>query len=317
MRKKIRFFLSILLILSLFFFIDVEETLDILNSIEFKNFLVALLLNTSANILCAIRWGLLLNLKSNKSSKYTVSAYFEGIAFSTVIPGGLIAGDIYRTIRISSILEKDQEKITDPMKTKIGLSVVLDRFHGLWALSFISVISATVALLIMFFGYPMVDLGSVTWEIAFLYFFLIIILTITLMSIEIILRALKKMYSWTWLGQLFLLKEAKTKLTIFTSLSSQLCFIASFYICLYSCGIEIPILLCFAISTGVFLFASIPLNIGGFGPREYGFILFFTMLGYSSDQSVASSVLFGVTATIQGLVFVIINLILSYKARYS
>ena len=50
---------------------------------------------------------------------------------------------------------------------------------------------------------------------------------------------------------------------------------------------------------------------------EYGFLLFFTMLGYGSDQSVASSILFGVTATVQGLVFIIINLILSYKARYS
>ena len=137
------------------------------------------------------------------------------------------------------------------------------------------------------------------------------------MSIETVLKILKKTYSWKWLRQLFFLKQAKAKLTILTSLSSQLCFSISFYICLHSCGVEVPILLCFAISTGVFLFASIPLNIGGFGPREYGFLLFFTMLGYSADQSVASSILFGATATIQGLVFTIINLILSYKSRYS
>ena len=315
--KKIRSSLSILLILSLFFFINIEQTFDILKTIEFEHFLIALVLNTLANIFCAIRWGLLLNLKSKRSSKSAISAYFEGIAFSTVVPGGLITGDIYRTIRMSYILQKDQEKIDEPLKTKIGLSVVLDRVHGLWALSFLSVISATVVFLMMLFGSSIFDLGSVTLEIFLIYFFLLIILTITLMSIETVLKILKKSYSWSWLRQPFFLKQAKAKLTILTSLSSQLCFSISFYICLHSCGIEVPILLCFAISTGVFLFASIPLNIGGFGPREYGFLLFFTMLGYGSDQSVASSILFGVTATVQGLVFIIINLILSYKARYS
>ena len=112
-----------------------------------------------------------------------------------------------------------------------------------------------------------------------------------------------------------LILNSKKKNTVITSIISQLLFAGSFFFCLSAANIDMSIYQCLGVVPVIFLCAALPLSLAGFGPREYGVALILPLLGFALEQSVASSILFGLTITLQGVGFLIINLIFYSKAR--
>ena len=71
--------------------------------------------------------------------------------------------------------------------------------------------------------------------------------------------------------------------------------------------------MCLFLVPGIFIFAAIPFSIAGFGTREAGSLFFLVYLNLPFEQIVAGSIVFGLTATIQGLFFVVLNLVMFKK----
>ena len=69
-------------------------------------------------------------------------------------------------------------------------------------------------------------------------------------------------------------QASHNKKNIVISLSSQILFGLGFWICLYSIGLNLNIFLILVLVPGIFLFASFPVAIAGFGPREAGSLIF-------------------------------------------
>ena len=112
-----------------------------------------------------------------------------------------------------------------------------------------------------------------------------------------------------------LLLRSKKKITVFVSLLSQIFFAASFFLCLSATNVNISVAQCFIIVPIIFLFAALPLSLAGFGPREYSAAIILPFLGFELENSVASSILFGLTITLQGIGFLLINLIFYPKDK--
>ncbi|GIR49083.1 MAG: hypothetical protein CM15mP58_11800 [Burkholderiaceae bacterium] len=70
-----------------------------------------------------------------------IKAYFESISFTTVVPVGMLGGDLYRSVRLSS--RNSSGKLASKLKPskEVMLSVLADRVHGFWALCFLAVLT--------------------------------------------------------------------------------------------------------------------------------------------------------------------------------
>jgi uncharacterized membrane protein YbhN (UPF0104 family) len=81
-------------------------------------------------LVCGLRWRkIVTQLGQPLEKRLALNLYFQGITANTVLPGGIIGGDIWRIFGLSTL----------GMSKKIATqSVVMDRAIGFWALSTIS-----------------------------------------------------------------------------------------------------------------------------------------------------------------------------------
>ena len=245
--------------------------------------------------------------------------YFESISASTVLPGGILSADIFRTVRGSHYIKKSSEKKLIAFNKNVTLSVFFDRLHGLWSLCILATIAFILEILFQFqILYKSVDSFSILFILknsVFFYLYIFIIFLIIffplfqkLIQINFFHKFVDKYFN---ISNFFLIFKEKKIFT--TSLFSQFLFATSYFFCLCSIDVFIPLTVCFFFVPGIFLSAAIPLGIAGFGPREVGALMFLTSLNLDYEQILVSSILFGIIGTIQGLCFLIINLIFSKR----
>ena len=146
--KYLQVAISMLLLASFFYLINLDEIILIIATINIWDFFFAGVFSIFGNLACALRWAYLLNSSSNAEFKKTFNAYFESISFTTVIPVGILGGDIYRSMRISTQNISAREPTRRSLSKKILLSVVVDRVHGFWALCFIAFVTIIFHLII-------------------------------------------------------------------------------------------------------------------------------------------------------------------------
>ena len=56
-----------------------------------------------------------------------------------------------------------------------------------------------------------------------------------------------------------------------------------------------------AAAAPVFILAALPIGVAGFGPREMGALLVLGALGVPAEQAIATGMLYGIAAIIQGV----------------
>jgi uncharacterized membrane protein YbhN (UPF0104 family) len=91
------------------------------------------------------------------------------------------------------------------------------------------------------------------------------------------------------------------KETVALSVAVQLLTSLAFWCCMQAVGLPVPFALIVALSGGIFIVGILPAAIGGFGARELGALALITPFGYAKELVMASSILFGLTVTVQGL----------------
>ena len=126
------FFISVLIVAIWLVYIDINETLEHLSSIDLKYLLIAIVFFLSAYICRSVRWHLILKSLTNMKYSETVMFYFSGLFLNQVIPfrGGDIVKcnlikkrkhDISISGGMSSVF---LEKIFDPIMILLAISLI-------------------------------------------------------------------------------------------------------------------------------------------------------------------------------------------------
>ena len=103
------------------------ELLATLKSTDWQLALLGLALACLANLACSLRWRkIVVQMGQPLKKDSALQLYFQGITANTVLPGGIIGGDIWRVLGLARM---------GMSKTSATQSVVLDRVIGFWALS--------------------------------------------------------------------------------------------------------------------------------------------------------------------------------------
>ena len=312
--KYIQVTISVLLLTGFFYFIDTNEMFFVISYSDKWSFFLACILSFCGNAACAFRWTKILNCESKMKFWKAIKAYFESISFTTVVPVGMLGGDLYRSVRLSS--RNASGKLASKLKPskEVMLSVLADRVHGFWALCFLAVLTIFYSIIFESDAFLANELHIKQSTFVLFYFLLLnIVVAAPFLSSKIKIFFSK---STTELNAVnLLLLRSKKKITIFASVSSQIFFAVSFFLCLSATNVNISVAQCFIIVPIIFLFAALPLSLAGFGPREYSAAIILSFLGFELENSVASSILFGLTITLQGIGFLLINLIFYPKHR--
>jgi uncharacterized membrane protein YbhN (UPF0104 family) len=261
------------LVLALLAQLQPAELLATLKSTDWQWALLALVLACLANLACSLRWRkIVVQMGQPLKKGPALRLYFQGITANTVLPGGIIGGDIWRVLGLAKM---------GMSKASGTQSVVLDRAIGFWALSALA-LAASCAQLI---------LTGRLWDQAPQT--LMVIYGLALFSISFSPALLWWMKA-KWVRGMFVPASI--------SLGSQLLTIAAFLCCLTAVRAEFSSLAVATLCAGIFLGAVVPASIGGFGSREVASVIFLTEIGIQPEAAFLASVLFGLTATAQGLI---------------
>jgi uncharacterized membrane protein YbhN (UPF0104 family) len=100
---------------------------------------------------------------------------------------------------------------------------------------------------------------------------------------------------------LVLSRRAALARSIAPSVGVQVLSAATLWLCARAAGGDIGYAAVLALAAPIFIAASLPLSLGGFGPREFAAALAFPMLGSPAEAGVAAAVLYGLTGVAMGV----------------
>jgi uncharacterized membrane protein YbhN (UPF0104 family) len=267
-------------------------------SLDGRTISAALLLAAVATVAAAWRWRLIatrLGVELRWST--AVGMYYRSQFLNTVIPGGIV-GDIHRAVSVGRSAESIKQT---------ARSVAIERSAG-------QVVQIALALTVLacfgaeFEGYLLAALaiglcvivvallvtaaGSVRWRAALLHE----------------LRELRAGLGSTWVS----VRVAIASVIVIA------CHVATFTIATAAVGENVPPLRMLALAFVVLLGASIPLNIGGWGPREGVAGWAFALAGFGASAGVAASTLFGALTIISvapGAIVAVVSAVRQRKAN--
>jgi hypothetical protein len=263
-----------------------------------------------ANLVCVLRWKFISD-RLGLVAPYTRlgSLYFQGIFANSILPGGIVGGDVWRSMGLAQTACKTA---TPERQSLAAATVFLDRAAGFWGLAVLSLLALGTLAVQWQSGRSPADtnmLSNATLFGAMGYAqTLAALLVLPWLAAGVGAPLLSKFAAqtgrWQAKVEVMLQLARSTPLLLRTlphSIASQLLTIASFGCGLMAAGVAVEPVSLIAVSAGVFLAGALPAAIGGFGARELGAIAFLTPLGHPAAAVIAGSILFGLTATIQGL----------------
>jgi uncharacterized membrane protein YbhN (UPF0104 family) len=251
--------------------LDVSEIWGLLNRLEWVWFAVGFVSLTFANFVSAYRWALIAKeLGISVRLVDAIKFYAQGVLANTVLPGGIVGGDVWRTL---SLVNQGAEK------SNAALSVFLDRLSGVWVLGVCS-----LAALIFLLAVGKMPIGPSRLELLF-YCATVFGLALFPFFLFLISKVMARVFSRTFI----------------ISMIVQCFALIAFWACFRSVGQAVPVVSFVAVCAGIFIAAVIPAAVGGFGARELGAVVLMGPLGIAPEVSFIASVLYGMMATLQGL----------------
>ena len=249
-----------------------------LQSLDGRTIGAALLLAVVATIAAAWRWRIIaIRLGVELRWSTAVGRYYQSQFLNTVIPGGIV-GDVHRAVTVGQGAENIKQT---------ARSVAIERTAG-------QVVQLALAFIVLacfgaeFEGYLLAALAIGFGTIV------VALLATTVGSAR---------------GRKALLHEARelraglgsVRVCVRVAIASVIviaCHVATFTIATAAVGESVPPLQMLTLAFVILLGASIPLNIGGWGPREGVAGWAFALAGFGASAGVAASTLFGILAII-------------------
>lgn len=299
---------GVLLILFLLRQLDTAKLYTVFSKLSWAWFALACISLIISNLFSVARWqkittqmGLVVQFKQ------ALYLYAQGITANTVLPGGIVGGDVWRTLGLVKIAQQ-QGKKTEFSHAEAAASVLLDRVGGLWSLCIFSLI----ALVTVYFSALNNYSDNLFWVLES-YAALLVIATISPLSFMTVCLSAKKLQNLAssisnrWarkLMQTLAVISANIHQLIVTlgqSLLVQVFAVFTLYCCLCAVGVEISYFEVAALSLAIFLSAIVPASISGFGARELAAVAVLSLIGVNAESAFSASFLFGLAGTLQGV----------------
>ncbi|HEY5230620.1 MAG TPA: lysylphosphatidylglycerol synthase transmembrane domain-containing protein [Galbitalea sp.] len=238
----------------------------------------ALLLVGIATVAAAWRWQVIaIRLGVELRLATAVGMYYRSQFLNSVLPGGIV-GDVHRAISAGS----DAESIK-----KSARSVAIERTAG-------QVVQVVLALIVLAFfgaGFEGYLLVALIIGVAVLTVAVLVTAGVSARARRALLHELAELRAG--------LGSAKTTFQVaISSVIVTVGHVATFAIATAAVGLTVPPVQMLPLAFVVLLGASIPLNIGGWGPREGVAGWAFALAGLGSSAGVSASTLYGALALI-------------------
>ena len=309
MRRLFKPTLGVLLLIALFHSVGWSEVAASLLQTQVGWLVAALLFAVLANLVCVLRWRAIAGrMDLDAPYRRMASLYFQGVFANSILPGGIVGGDVWRSMGLAQTACKTA---TPERQSLAAATVFLDRAAGFWGLALLSLL-ALGALAVQWRSGQAADTNMLSNATLFgamgyaqtLAALLVLPWLAAGVGAPLISRFAAQTGRWQGKIEVMLQLARSTPLLVKTlphTAVSQSLGILAFGCALKAVGVPIDALTLAAVSAGIFLAGALPAAIGGFGARELGAIAFLTPLGYAAGDVMAGSILFGLTATLQGL----------------
>jgi uncharacterized protein (TIRG00374 family) len=259
---------------------------------------LAVVVSMVANFVSATRWCVIARgLGLVAPNARLVRMYARGITTNMLLPGATLSGDLLRSVELS--------RLGNPLGAS-ALSVVLDRFSGLWVLCVLSLL-AGVGIAVR----GVAGAGSVLIAPHQLCAYLLVLAGITAAPFIPLRFRIPGSSTIAWISALASrwhrlrqsLRQARPALlaSIWQSLGVQCLSACVLWICAMAIGVSLPYLVILAAAAPIFILAAVPIGVAGFGTRELAAVVVLGWAGVPGDMAAAAALLFGLAAVLQGI----------------
>lgn len=291
----------------LLWWVDPHELWRLLRTADPAWLALGLVSAVAANAASALRWWALARwLGAGVGAGWALATYLRGVAVNALLPGAVVGGDMYRAHALAA---------QGLPWFEASLSVLCDRLSGLWLLVVIGALAAawglTQAVAGPLPGVPqLVAWGaSGPWALAAI-------------AALALLLPLAMLFAWQrgiarpqadaasgerpWHRRLVHLAHRPRALAqygwqLLGSTAVQLLSIGTLASGGVALGVDLPVWAWAASAVPIFLLATLPLSVGGWGTREAAAVVALAAFGVAAPQAVAVSMLYGLAALAQAL----------------
>lgn len=290
-RALLRLALGIVVLALVLVVVDVRVVWRHLQSASTAHFAAAVLSAIVATVFSAVRWReIACGLGARVGILHAIVFYARGITLNTLLPGATVGGDAFRAFQLTRL---------GNALLPSAFSVLLDRLVGLWAQALLSLAALGVLALQ---GAHLPDVRLVIAYVALL----VALIAAPWLPLDALprkdtgllgrIRGVGRAWGDFRVAQ----RRALARIALL-SLAVALFSTTTFWLCLEGVGLDVSYVITLSVAAGIFLAGSIPVAIAGFGPREMGTAVAFAALGASAAPATAASVLYGLAATLQGI----------------
>jgi uncharacterized membrane protein YbhN (UPF0104 family) len=261
-------------------------------------FALAVIVAISGNLVSVTRWALIARgLGLVAPIPRMILMYARGITTNMVLPGAMLSGDVLRSVQLA--------RLGNPFGAS-ALSVFLDRFSGLWMLCGMCLL-ATLAVLVWKLATgsgPTVGLERLAGYMLALAAGLVVpVLPLPFAKLERsrVHWVAKLAHRWERLelgvqrARPILLSSA------WRSFGVQFLAACTLWLCGLSVGVTLPYPVMLAAAAPIFIMASLPIGVAGFGTREVAAVIVLGSVGVPSEQAIATGLLYGMATLVQGI----------------
>lgn len=292
MRSKIfsivfRVAISAVLLYFVFWRVDVQDVLLSIQKINILYFLVAVALVSIGTVVAAFRWHYILRswYASRFLFKNLLPLFLISFFYSLFLPGGQAIGEVVKAYRISHNI---------PDKTQVLYSILVDRLIGfvaLFPLIFIAFFS--ISNLQTDFVSIVIIIASAV--LAFSSVLLLVSSRIAHGTIRFIFFLISFFRKRTMaLSQEVILLRRYMPRVLGLAILNHIIMGVSVLVLARGVGVEAPFYLILWIYLVAGVVSFFPISYAGFGPREFVFIYFLSLVGVAPAQALAVSLLFAI-----------------------
>jgi len=277
-KRALRIVAGVALLAAAIWYVDPRALAGSLSGVDPWLFAAAVGVGTVANLMQAMRWAAIAR-GLGMIAPLTKHVVMQGRAMATnmVLPGALISGDVLRSFQL--------HRLGNPLVTS-AWSVFLDRASGLWILC---AMSALAAIGVWFWRpeIPMLPLYAAV---------LAAIFVAPLLPIPLPTRGrVGELAQHLRRSRPVLIRSAGYSCVVQTLTAGTL------WICGQSLGLTLSYPLMLAAAAPIFIMASLPIGVAGFGAREAAAVAVLGVLGVPAELAFTTGLLYGLAAVVQGI----------------
>lgn len=290
----LRIALAPALLLGVLWVVDLQNVGSLIRGASMGWLAAALAFSVAANLVSSWRWRLLVRWLGHRVSLSRMfSLYLQGMALSSLLPGAVVGGDLYRAVGLRR----------DGVDAWVaGASVLLDRLSGLWMLWVLSAGGAawawTAGLQEALAGWGAAEHGRLM-PVAIA----LLLLTAPIGMIGLA-RGLPLHRRLATLSDLVACPRISSEFgrQVLGSAVVQLLSVAALACGGHALGLDVPFWVYIVTAAPIFLMAAFPVSFGGWGTREAAAVVSLAPFGVAAPAAVAAALLYGIVALPQAMV---------------